>query len=60
MNNEAIVSFKNVCMYFGGVKAIDDISFDVDEGQVFGIIGPNGAGKTTIFNVLSGIYKPTS
>ena len=60
MNNEAIVSFKNVCMYFGGVKAIDDISFDVDKGQVFGIIGPNGAGKTTIFNVLSGIYKPTA
>ncbi len=57
--NNTVVSFKNVCMYFGGVKAIDDISFDVEKGRVFGIIGPNGAGKTTVFNVLSGVYKPS-
>ena len=58
--NDVIVSFKDVCMYFGGVKAIDQLSFDVTKNQVFGIIGPNGAGKTTIFNVLSGVYVPTA
>ncbi len=56
---EKIVSFKNISMFFGGVKAIDGLSFDVSKGQIFGIIGPNGAGKTTVFNVLSGIYIPT-
>jgi len=58
--SETVVSFKNVCMYFGGVKAIDDLSFTVEKGEIFGLIGPNGAGKTTVFNVLSGVYIPTS
>jgi len=58
--NEKIVSLKNVCMYFSGIKAIDDVSFDVEKGRLFGIIGPNGAGKTTIFNVITGVYIPTS
>lgn len=57
---ENIVSFKNVCMYFGGVHAIDDMTFDVEKGKIFGIIGPNGAGKSTLFNVLTGVYKPTA
>lgn len=57
---EPIISFRNVCMYFGGVRAIDDISFDVEPGKIFGIIGPNGAGKSTLFNVLTGVYIPTS
>jgi branched-chain amino acid transport system ATP-binding protein len=57
---EKIVSLKNVCMYFGGIRAIDDINFEVEKGRVFGIIGPNGAGKTTIFNVITGVYIPTS
>ena len=60
MSNETILSLKNVCMYFGGIKAIDDISFDVEKGKIFGIIGPNGAGKTTVFNVITGMYIPTS
>lgn len=47
-------------MHFGGIKAIDDVSFEVEEGRIFGIIGPNGAGKTTLFNVISGVYIPTS
>ena len=60
MSNEKVISLKNVCMYFGGIKAIDDISFDVEKGKIYGIIGPNGAGKTTIFNVITGMYIPTS
>ncbi len=44
---------------FGGIRAVDGVSFTVDEGQVFTIIGPNGAGKTTIFNLVSRIYDPT-
>jgi len=57
---EIIVSFKDVSMHFGGVKAIDQISFDVEKGKIFGIIGPNGAGKSTLFNVLTGVYIPTA
>jgi branched-chain amino acid transport system ATP-binding protein len=60
MSSKNIISLKNVSMYFGGIKAIDDIDFDVPEGRLFGIIGPNGAGKTTIFNVITGMYVPTS
>ena len=46
-------------MNFGGIRAVDDVSFDVAPGEVFTIIGPNGAGKTTIFNLISRIYDPT-
>ena len=45
---------------FGGLKAVDEFNFEIGEGQLFGLIGPNGAGKTTIFNLLTGVYKPTS
>jgi len=60
MNNETILTFDKVSMYFGGVKAIDDLSFEVHRNEIVGIIGPNGAGKTTVFNVLSGVYIPTA
>ena len=56
----SIISFKNVSLSFGGVKALNDVSFDIKEGSLQAIIGPNGAGKTSIFNCISGIYKPTS
>jgi branched-chain amino acid transport system ATP-binding protein len=50
----------NLSINFGGIRAVDGVSFDVDKGEVFTIIGPNGAGKTTIFNLVSRIYDPTS
>ncbi|MGA1861602.1 ABC transporter ATP-binding protein [Deferribacter thermophilus] len=58
--SEVILELKNVCMYFGGLKAVDDVSFDVKKGEIMSLIGPNGAGKTTIFNVITGVYVPTS
>ena len=51
---------KDVSIQFGGLKALDGISFEVREGEVYAIIGPNGAGKTTLFNCINGIYKPNS
>jgi branched-chain amino acid transport system ATP-binding protein len=57
---EAILAAEAVAISFGGVKALEDVSFSVRRGEVFSIIGPNGAGKTTLFNVISGIYRPRS
>ncbi len=51
-----ILTVKNIGMSFGAVKAVDGVSFSVNEGQIFTVIGPNGAGKTTLFNVISGVY----
>ena len=45
---------------FGGLRVLGDVSFEVKEGSIFGLIGPNGAGKTTVFNIISGLLKPTS
>ncbi len=50
----------DLSVQFGGIRAVDAVSFDVTQGEVFSIIGPNGAGKTTIFNLISRIYTPTS
>ena len=49
-----LLSFQNVTQRFGELAAVNDLSFDVEEGQIFGIAGPNGAGKTTVFNLISG------
>ncbi len=55
-----VLETRDVCKYFGGLKANENVSLKVDKGLIYGIIGPNGAGKTTLFNVLSGTYVPTS
>ena len=56
--SEHLLEFSNISLSFKGVKALSDISFAVDEGELFAVIGPNGAGKTSAFNCLNGVYKP--
>jgi branched-chain amino acid transport system ATP-binding protein len=56
----ALLEAKDVIMQFGGLKAVDRFNLALNEGELAGLIGPNGAGKTTVFNVLTGVYKPTS
>ena len=56
----ALLSLENVSLQFGGLKALNDVSFEVREGEILGLIGPNGAGKTTCFNVMTGVYQPTA
>ena len=56
----SFLEIKNLSISFGGVKAVDDVSFSIEEGSVYAIIGPNGAGKSTIFNLLSRFYEPLS
>ena len=55
-----MLELEDVAMEFGGVVALDRVSLTVRQGQIFGIIGPNGAGKTTLFNVVTGVFKPSS
>src|SRR6476646_2337736 len=50
----------DVTLRFGGVTALDGVSFHINTGEILGLIGPNGAGKTTCFNVMTGVYQPTS
>jgi branched-chain amino acid transport system ATP-binding protein len=51
---------ENLSISFGGITAVDRVSFEAEQNKIFSIIGPNGSGKTTIFNMISGIYKPTA
>jgi branched-chain amino acid transport system ATP-binding protein len=59
MSGESLLSVRNLGVRFGGVVAVNKVSFDVAKGEVFTLIGPNGAGKTTVFNLISRIYTPT-
>lgn len=54
----SILQLRDIVKYFGGIRAVDGVSFDLEEGQIVGLIGPNGSGKTTLINVISGVYKP--
>ncbi|HEX4747548.1 MAG TPA: ABC transporter ATP-binding protein [Gaiellaceae bacterium] len=56
----ALLEVRDVTLRFGGIVALDGVSFDVDEGHISGLIGPNGAGKTTAFNVITRLYRPDS
>lgn len=56
----SILSCQDVSINFGGVKAVQNVTLDIEKGSITSIIGPNGAGKTTFFNIISGVYKPTS
>ncbi len=55
----AVLEVKNLGISFGGLRAVDDFNVEIEKGQLYGLIGPNGAGKTTVFNMLTGVYKPT-
>jgi len=57
---EDLVEVQNLTVKFGGLVALDDVSFTIKRGEILGLIGPNGAGKTTCFNAMTGVYKPTS
>ncbi len=55
----ALLEVDNLGISFGGLRAVDGFSLEMEQGQLYGLIGPNGAGKTTVFNLLTGVYKPT-
>jgi branched-chain amino acid transport system ATP-binding protein len=57
---KALLEVDDVTIRFGGVTALDSVSFDIKQGEILGLIGPNGAGKTTCFNVMTGVYQATS
>ncbi|GIV02834.1 MAG: ABC transporter ATP-binding protein [Fimbriimonadales bacterium] len=56
----SLLTLDHLTIRFGGLVAVNDVSFDIQEGDLFGLIGPNGAGKTTCFNMITGVYRPTS
>lgn len=57
---EYVLETKNLGISFGGLKAAQNVNISIEKGEIYGLIGPNGAGKTTIFNLLTGVYKPTT
>ncbi len=58
VDHEVVVSVRNITKSFGGIRAVDDVSFDLRKGEILGVIGPNGCGKTTLFNCILGQYRP--
>ena len=55
-----VLSVSKLTKSFGGLMAVSNVSFEIEKGELVGLIGPNGAGKTTVFNLLTGIYVPSS
>jgi branched-chain amino acid transport system ATP-binding protein len=60
VQNDVLLEVDHVTLRFGGVVALNDVSFSLRKGEIFGLIGPNGAGKTTCFNAMTGVYRPTT
>ncbi|MEI6404863.1 MAG: ABC transporter ATP-binding protein [Actinomycetes bacterium] len=60
LTSKPVLDAQNISVVFGGLVAVNDVSFQIPEGSIVSLIGPNGAGKTTFFNVLTGLYQPTS
>ena len=60
MNDKIIFALEDISISFGGLQAVNECSFDIQDGEIFSLIGPNGAGKTTIFNIINALYKPDS
>ena len=56
----ALLDVRNCSLRFGGLSALTDVSLTINPGELVGLIGPNGAGKTSLFNILTGVYQPTS
>ena len=58
--SKVVLKTENLGISFGGLKAVQDLNLEIREGQLYGLVGPNGAGKTTVFNMITGVYKPTT
>ncbi len=58
--SKVVLRTENLGISFGGLKAVQDLNLEIKEGQLYGLVGPNGAGKTTVFNMITGVYKPTT
>lgn len=57
---KVVLKTENLGISFGGLKAVQELNLEIKEGQLYGLVGPNGAGKTTVFNMITGVYKPTT
>ena len=57
---EAVLKTEDLGISFGGLKAVQKLNLEIKKGQLYGLVGPNGAGKTTVFNMITGVYKPTT
>ena len=60
IESDYVLETENLGISFGGLKAVQDLNLEIHEGQLYGLVGPNGAGKTTVFNMITGVYKPTT
>ena len=58
--SDAVLKTENLGISFGGLKAVQELNLEIKKGQLYGLVGPNGAGKTTVFNMITGVYKPTT